>query len=179
MTEWLRDAKSKESKLLVMKKVILDELVDLEEDEIVKLLKVGEDKLNKIAFTCNRYPDIKLEVDENPINAQETDPISINFRLQREGLEENEKLSPVTSFVYPETKSEYWWVVAGDPDKNKLLAVKRITFERDFSSELKFEAPEEGNYNLVIYLICDSYLGCDQESEKIQMGITKVKTAEE
>ena len=30
--------------------------------------------------------------------------------------------------------------------------------------KLEFNAPDlPGDYNLVLYLICDSYLGCDQE----------------
>lgn len=31
---------------------------------------------------------------------------------------------------------------------------------------MEFTAPETpGDYNLVLYLMCDSYLGCDQEYE--------------
>jgi pre-mRNA-splicing helicase BRR2 len=32
--------------------------------------------------------------------------------------------------------------------------------------KLEFPAPETpGDYNLVLYVMCDSYLGCDQEYE--------------
>jgi pre-mRNA-splicing helicase BRR2 len=32
--------------------------------------------------------------------------------------------------------------------------------------KLEFPAPETpGDYNLVLYVMCDSYLGCDQEHE--------------
>ncbi len=32
--------------------------------------------------------------------------------------------------------------------------------------KLEFPAPEmPGDYNLVLYVMCDSYLGCDQEYE--------------
>jgi pre-mRNA-splicing helicase BRR2 len=32
--------------------------------------------------------------------------------------------------------------------------------------KLEFTAPEDrGDYNLVLYLMCDSYVGCDQEYE--------------
>lgn len=37
--------------------------------------------------------------------------------------------------------------------------------------KLDFVAPEPGEYDYMLYLICDSYLGCDQEYElKLSVG---------
>lgn len=50
----------------------------------------------------------------------------------------------------------------GDIKNNKLYAIKRVTFKSKLKVELKFIAPAEGEYDLNVYCICDSYLGCDQ-----------------
>ena len=45
---------------------------------------------------------------------------------------------------------------------NKLYAIKRVTFGSKTKVELKFLAPSPGEYELTLYCICDSYVGCDQ-----------------
>lgn len=70
---------------------------------------------------------------------------------------------------FPRQKEEQWWVVLGYPRRNNLLAIKRIsTNNRQNASVVKldFDAPEEeGDCPLTLSLICDSYMGCDQEYE--------------
>lgn len=45
---------------------------------------------------------------------------------------------------------------------NKLYAIKRVNFGAKVKVELKFVAPGPGEYELTLYCICDSYVGCDQ-----------------
>ena len=59
-------------------------------------------------------------------------------------------------------KEEFWWVVIGDKKTNKLFTLKRISFAQQAKAELRFLAPDAGTHELTIYLICDSYIGCDQ-----------------
>ena len=66
---------------------------------------------------------------------------------------------------YPTRKEEQWWLVVGDPKANSLLAIKRITLQRKSKVKLDFSAPAAaGTHNLVLFFMCDSYLGCDQVS---------------
>lgn len=51
----------------------------------------------------------------------------------------------------------------GDPEKNKLFYIKRVTFAKNFNSLLKFKSPDAGKYKLLVYLICDCFIGCDQQ----------------
>lgn len=50
----------------------------------------------------------------------------------------------------------------GDMKSNKLYAIKRISLGAKAKVELKFMAPNPGEYELTLYCICDSYIGCDQ-----------------
>ena len=64
---------------------------------------------------------------------------------------------------YPTKKEEQWWLVVGDPKANTLLAIKRISLQRKSKVKLAFQAPSKmATHHLVLYFMCDSYMGCDQ-----------------
>jgi pre-mRNA-splicing helicase BRR2 len=67
---------------------------------------------------------------------------------------------------FPKAKEENWWLVVGEPKTNKLIAIKRVALGKRSKVKLEFAAPEEtGSYTYLLYFMCDSYLGCDQEYE--------------
>ncbi|PWA00513.1 hypothetical protein BB558_003420 [Smittium angustum] len=97
---------------------------------------------------------------------------------------------PVISPFFPGTKDEAWWVVVTHPQSNSLVAVKRVTISASLNVVLPFETPNwsviskqmipeksgvpkelenafgSGNVGILkykLYLMCDSYVGCDQE----------------
>ncbi|TVU35736.1 hypothetical protein EJB05_17639, partial [Eragrostis curvula] len=73
---------------------------------------------------------------------------------------------PVHSPRFPKPKVEGWWLVIGDSFTNQLLAIKRVALQRRSTVKLGFTAPAEvGGKDYMIYLMSDSYLGCDQEYE--------------
>lgn len=61
-----------------------------------------------------------------------------------------------------QAKEEQWWLVVGDPDTNNLISIKRTGLGRSGKVKLDFAAPPPGSYNYTLYVMCDSYLGCDQ-----------------
>jgi pre-mRNA-splicing helicase BRR2 len=60
-------------------------------------------------------------------------------------------------------KDEGWWLVIGQPKTNALISIKRVTLTHKTSVRLDFVAPPAGTHDYVLYFMCDSYLGCDQE----------------
>ena len=66
---------------------------------------------------------------------------------------------------FPKDKEEGWWLVVGDVAANSLLCIKRISLQLKAKVKLEFTAPEPGEYAYKLYLMSDSYLGCDQEFE--------------
>lgn len=72
----------------------------------------------------------------------------------------------MTSGRYPGRKEEQWWLVLGDPKANTLLAIKRVKLGKAASATLEFTAPAQpGAAKLMLYFMCDSYMGADQEYE--------------
>jgi len=65
---------------------------------------------------------------------------------------------------YPKEKEESWWLVVGGP-KDALVAIKRITISKaTMSVKLDVELGDEaGTFDYTLYLMSDSYQGCDQE----------------
>ena len=67
---------------------------------------------------------------------------------------------------YPGRKEEQWWLVLGDTKANTLLAIKRVKLGRASNATLSFVAPATpGPARLMLYFMCDSYMGADQEYE--------------
>ncbi|KAJ2869747.1 Pre-mRNA splicing, partial [Coemansia aciculifera] len=65
---------------------------------------------------------------------------------------------------FPYSRAEGWWIVVAEPGAQTLLAVKRIAVGRHLATTLEFAAPEKvGSAKLKMFLMCDAYLGCDQE----------------
>lgn len=147
------------------------DLMELEDEERDSLLKMPAQKMADVARFCNRYPNI--DVDFHVPDAEQAatgNPVTVNIKLSREeqteGLEEGAGLGAVHAPLFPRQKTESWWLAIGEPNSNRLLAIKRFTLGRQLDTKLQFEAPEPaGKHELELYFMSDSYLGCDQEYE--------------
>jgi len=118
-----------------------------------------------VARACNRFPAISLEYKvANEKELQVGGSARIVVRLGRDGMEEGESLGPVYAPFYPKEKEESWWLVVGGPN-NALVAIKRITIAKaSVNVKLDVELGDDaGTFDYTLYLMSDSYQGCDQE----------------
>lgn len=67
------------------------------------------------------------------------------------------------SNYFPGEKEEFWWVIVGDKKNNKVLTTKRTLVKKQAEMKLEFEATDCSK--VVVYALCDSYVGCDQAEE--------------
>ena len=130
--------------------------------------------MSDVAAFCNNYPNVDCSyelVDADSITAG--DAVNVVVTLEREVDEDDEDedggaaktFGQVAASRYPKPKVEGWWLVVGDVSRNALMSIKRLTLAQRARAKLDFVAPDEpGEYDLVLYLMCDSYLGCDQAS---------------
>jgi len=98
-----------------------------------------------------------------------------------EDEERDKKRAPLVHAPhFPKQKEEGWWLVIGEAESNTLLSVKRVVFGDSAKTKLEFTAPqgEPRKYNLSLYLMSDSYLGCDLE-ENFELDVTPVVEEEE
>jgi len=70
----------------------------------------------------------------------------------------------VTAANFPKPKECSWFLLVGNKATNELLAMKRLAFKRYSSKNLAIQLPAEfRGTELQIVLMCDSYIGMDQE----------------
>jgi pre-mRNA-splicing helicase BRR2 len=151
--------------------------MNMDEDLRAKVMHgINESKMAQIAEICNRYPTIEMDfsLDEKQYKDGETAELTVNIR--RPDAEDDEDLKrfgqPVQAQFYPGEKDEQWWVIVGRAKLNKLLAIKKVTnFKAVAETQVKLnfvvkaEGADQAKIDYKIYLICDSYVGCDQEDE--------------
>lgn len=166
------------------------DIMELEDDDRIKLLQLNDVQMADVARFCNRYPNIEMNfevVDKDKINSGQT--VNVAVQLERE----DEVTGPVIAPFYPQVsfffflrtqnmlnrfrkstnfwknkfdlqkREEGWWVVVGDPRNNSLLSIKRLTLQQKAKVKLDFIAPSPGHHDYTLYFMSDSYLGCDQE----------------
>mmetsp|Transcript_31856 Transcript_31856/g.77625 ORF Transcript_31856/g.77625 Transcript_31856/m.77625 type:complete len:2179 (-) Transcript_31856:255-6791(-) len=157
------------------------DVLDMEDDDRIKLLSMSDEKLADVATMCNAYPNVELKYTiEDPEDLTAGGRVTVLVNLERDADDEDEEemkdanvVEAVYSKFYPKAKNEAWWIVIGDTKKNKLLSIKRVTMrKKEHKVKMDFVAPAEGEHDLKLFFMCDSYLGCDQEFE------FKIKVAE-
>jgi pre-mRNA-splicing helicase BRR2 len=147
------------------------DILTLDDDVRNGLLRLPDEKMADVAVFCNNYPNIDVSFQvQDPDNVTAGDPIQIMVNLEREideedmDEEEMAQLGIVSAPLYPAEKREGWWIVVGDTSTNSLLSLKKVSLRQKQKVVLEFIAPEEpGDYNLTLFCMSDSYLGCDQE----------------
>ena len=127
--------------------------------------------MGQIADVCNRYPNIEMEFALDQTSYQDGQVADLIVTIRRPGVEEQEELQvfadPVYAQYYPGQKEEQWWIVVGRPKINKLLSIKKVTnFKAVTEMQVKLnfivqKEPDTHSIEYKVYLICDSYIGCD------------------
>ena len=146
------------------------DILTLEDDVRNDLLRLPDEKMADVAVFCNSYPNIEVSYEvQDPDDVTAGDPVQVVVTLEREvdeDMTEDElaDLGAVSAPLYPAEKKEGWWVLVGDTSSNALHSLKRVNLVQKQKVVLEFLAPEEaGDYDLTLFCMSDSYLGCDQE----------------
>ena len=149
------------------------DILDLDDDVRSNLLQLSDAQMQDVAAFCNSFPvvDLSFEVqDADSVTAG--DSMRVVVKLARDvddedddmDAEDPKKIGVVSAPFYPKEKVESWWVVLGDTKAGTILAIKRTQLEKKLTLNLDCLAPAEaGAHKLKLYLMCDSYLGVDQE----------------
>jgi len=151
-------------------KTIAD-VMELEDDQRIELLGLSAAKMDQVATFCNAYPNLDVKYDSKEVKAGSKCAVTVT--LTRDEDEDAQGVPKVVSARFPQVKAEGWWLVLGDPTKNEMLSIKRVFMKDDtMQIPLDFTAPKAGRYSYKIYLMSDSYIGCDQEFT-LDMNVTE------
>jgi len=164
------------------------DILEMEDEDRESCLQgVGEDEMNEVATFCNSYPVVEVGVevvDAGELSAGGSMRVKVSLAREVDEDDEEEekrKVGVVCSPLFPEEKMESYWLVLGDVENNKLLAIKRTLLGEKGVVNLDGMAPEEvGDHKLKLFLMSDSYLGVDQEFDvNISVGAAEEDSEEE
>ncbi|NXD32394.1 U520 helicase, partial [Spelaeornis formosus] len=149
------------------------DIMELEDDERNELLQMNDRQLARVAKFVNSYPNIEVTYAiEDADSLTSSDSITLNVTLDREADEENPDDQVADAPHFPHRKMVSWWIVVGDAKTKQLHAIKKVTVKAKLETKLDFSLPQ-GEWDLKLYLICDSYAGADQDFD-----LEKIKVAE-
>ena len=134
----------------------LVDLMNMEDDQRRSLLSLTDEEIADVARVCNSYPSLTMRF-RAPDTVNREDTIKVQVNLERDG-----DPAPVYAPYYPLVKEEGWWAVIGDPQVNRLYAIKKFSLGVNASLVLTFPAPDPGTHQLTMYLMSDCYVGADQ-----------------
>ena len=153
------------------------DLMEMDDKERDRILELDARRMGDVAKFVNRYPNIDVTYELDSEQVESGDAVTVKILLEREG--EDEEIGPVIAPFFPVKKDEGWWIVIGDPSDKTLLAIKRLSFGQKTTLKLDFAAPERvGEVQVKMYLMCDGYLGVDQEFD-LNLVVTPAQDQEE
>ena len=162
----------------------ISDFVDLEDSFKLTLLKgLNGRSIAEVAAFANEYPsDLEISLlsgSELETKAGQDVFLSVSLSIDRSADDESNNNISSNSIIKfkpprcPNEKEIAWWVIVGNPTDRTILAIKRVTIPLNSNSsaslrkvELDFTAPESSHdlsLSLKIYVLCDSFMGCDQE----------------
>lgn len=139
------------------------DIMEMSDADRTQILKLDSQKMASVARFVNRYPNVEVDYKVSS-KAVQGESSTIIVTLTRE-QEEEQQVGPVIAPFYPTQKDEGWWLVVGDPKTKALLAIKRVHMQLQHTLSLEFVPETAGKQEYVLYFMCDSYLGVDQEFE--------------
>ena len=145
---------------------IVDFLTADDETRKKCLENLSDDDIAQIAQMCNMYPSITLSTNDHVVAAgggTEEEERAINVVIEREGdihLDKRGLFVPVFSRFYPREKEEGWWLVVGNDHSNSLIDIKRISITKEKENVVMRTLGANK-----LYLMSDSFIGCDQEED--------------
>lgn len=146
---------------------LMDPTENKDYDKMLKRMGLDNKQLAQAAaFTNNKYPNVEIDFQvEDPESITSGAPAHLKISITRDS-DSDDGTEPDTSVhapFYPLTKMENWWLVVGEESSKTLLAIKRVTIGKKLDTRLEFVPQKVGEQSLTLYLMCDSYVGVDQD----------------
>lgn len=149
------------------------DLIEMDDGERNNMLQFTHEQMVEVAHALNRYPSIEMSAEvEDADDIFTNDAVTANVKFE---VDEEDVAGPIHAPFFPaKNKTELWWIVIGDPERNALLSVRQATITKPTTTRVQFIAPKQaGQYKFSLYLMCDSYAGTDSFVElpvQVQQG---------
>lgn len=148
------------------------DISELDEDKLKAALNFAPKQLKRVIDFVDAYPSIQLSYElSESYSANGLGTIEVT--IERDVYEEDERANlEVAAPLFPQPKTENWWVVVGNTKTKQIFGIKRVTLpleSQTFNVDVSF--PDSGDVSGHVWCICDSYVDADAEKKfKITVG---------
>jgi len=111
---------------------------------------------DEVIQSANRYPSLEVQLGFDSSEIPHGEEATLRASISRTAAP-----GPITAPYYPRRKDEAWWLMVGAGEI--LLAIKRFVVEEVANLSVGVDVEGVGKIPVKVYLICDSYVGADQE----------------
>lgn len=115
----------------------------------------------------DRLPGMQLTIEQPTLHENGTCSIDVDIECVHGSGRAKSAMPPrVYAPLFPKIKEEGWWLMAGVPETNDLLALKRVSVVHKSRAKLvvpSIDACGKKVPSIVVYLVSDSYQGLDRE----------------
>jgi len=143
----------------------IPELWTLETQQLNAIVKqhMRDDHVKEFMRVLGQIPVVDMKVSAPAAVNEDEEEVVVKVELEQLNSKDQPRFAHTPRF--PKKKEVGWWLVIGQPDTGELLALRRISIRNKAKVSLTFPPPEEaGQYTYHIYLMCDAYLGIDQQT---------------
>ncbi|RDW25348.1 Sec63 Brl domain-domain-containing protein [Yarrowia lipolytica] len=155
------------------------DISELDEDKLKGILNFTAKQLKRVIDFVDAYPSIQLSYELADSYAT-NDVGTIEVTVERDVYEEDERANlEVVAPLFPQPKTENWWIVVGNTKTKQIFGIKRVTLpleSQTFNIDVSF--PEHGEVSGHVWCICDSYVDADAE-KKFTVTVAEGEEAEE
>lgn len=121
--------------------------------------------LERVPTAQVRWTIVKVNELNEPLDGEELEEggeAQFSISLKRTN-KSNSQVVSISNF--PKYKEASWFLIIANSITNQLLCMKRVAFKRSTQKNLVVLLPEDFQREkyLKVFLMCDSYIGLDQE----------------
>mmetsp|Transcript_20638 Transcript_20638/g.30326 ORF Transcript_20638/g.30326 Transcript_20638/m.30326 type:complete len:642 (-) Transcript_20638:83-2008(-) len=151
-----------------VKATTLAQYLKIPDDQKKGIATMTDEQKKDVMKCCSLIPDLTIEQkifvdDDEDAKVYEGDLLTVQVTLTRNNLEEGEKAGLVHAPHFPFPKNEAWWIVLGTRE-GKIISAEKVTDpSRVVEHNIKFLAPEQGEYEFDLHVMSNAYLSLDQK----------------
>lgn len=144
------------------------EYIKIPDDDKKGMANFTDDQKNDVLKVCQLIPDIEVSTrvfvdDDEDDKVYEGDLCTVQVTIDRLNMNEGDKAGLVHAPRFPFPKVEAWWVILGTKE-GKIIKIDKVTkTEKVIEHKIKFMAPRQGQYEFVLHVLSNAYIGLDQK----------------
>jgi len=138
------------------------------------MVEMNDQQVLDVEAFCKHVSDMEIQASVSVEDESEIvvgDIATATIQMKRRNLQDGEALGPVHAPLFPEPKTEEWWIfLVESMPSTRIIGFEKVrNVERFVEEKLRFPIQKPGKYKMDLHIMCDTYVGLDR---KIELNFT-------